>query len=230
MGVAYNSKIVTDGLQLCLDAGNIKSYPSPFTGTTWTDLSGNGNTGTLNGTINGGVGYSGLNGGSLTFDGTDDYVALGTPSALQFSSGAFTIDMWWRASSRKLHTLFSYGDNAWMYYLEPFGGGDMYIRMARSKVQNDGSIARVSPNIWYHTVAVCPIGSNNLHYINGALVHTAAVLGAFSYSKTLNIGYADNEGYYFGGNIGSAKIYNRALTATEVAQNYNALKGRYGLS
>ena len=68
MGVAYNSKIVTDGLVLCLDAGNSKSYPG--TGTTWTDLSGRGNTGTLTN----GPTYSSANGGSIVFDGSNDFV------------------------------------------------------------------------------------------------------------------------------------------------------------
>ena len=61
--------IVTDGLVLCLDAANPKSYPG--SGTTWTDLSGNGNNGTL---VNG-VGYNSDNGGSLSFDGVNDYVS-----------------------------------------------------------------------------------------------------------------------------------------------------------
>jgi hypothetical protein len=67
MALSHSPSIVTDGLVLCLDAGNPKSYPG--SGTTWTDLSGNGNNGTL---VNG-VGYSGDNLGSLSFDGVNDY-------------------------------------------------------------------------------------------------------------------------------------------------------------
>ena len=68
MGVAYNPNIVTDGLVLCLDAANKRSYPG--TGTTWTDRSANGN----NGTLTNGPTFDSANGGSIVFDGTNDYV------------------------------------------------------------------------------------------------------------------------------------------------------------
>ena len=68
MSVRYNTSIVTDGLVLCLDAGNRKSYVG--TGVTWTDLSGRGNTGTLTN----GPTYNSVNGGSIDLDGTNDYV------------------------------------------------------------------------------------------------------------------------------------------------------------
>ena len=87
MGVAYNSKIVTDGLVLCLDAGNSKSYPT--TGLTWTDLSGNGRNGTLSATS---IGYNSSNGGSLVFDGTDDQVSV----SASFTVTASTWIVWMR--------------------------------------------------------------------------------------------------------------------------------------
>ena len=70
MSLSHLPKIVTNGLVLCLDASDIKSYPK--SGTTWFDRSGNGNNGTL---VNG-VGYSSGNGGVLAFDGVDDYVEI----------------------------------------------------------------------------------------------------------------------------------------------------------
>ena len=85
MALAHSPRIVTDGLALCLDAGNTKSYSG--SGTTWNDLSGNGNTGTLTN----GPTYSSDNGGSIFFDGTNDYVSLvdnlGDPQQ-------FTIEFW----------------------------------------------------------------------------------------------------------------------------------------
>ena len=82
MAISYNPSSVTSGLVLCLDAGNTKSYPG--SGTTWTDLSGNGNTGTLTN----GPTYSSANGGSFVFDGTDDYASISgsiTVSEVTFS-------------------------------------------------------------------------------------------------------------------------------------------------
>ena len=87
MGVAYNSRIVTDGLALCLDAANSKSYPG--SGSTWTDLSGNGN----NATLTNGPTYSSANGGSIVFDGVNDYVApTGLTNALW--QGNWTVSFW----------------------------------------------------------------------------------------------------------------------------------------
>ena len=88
MGLAHSPRIVTDGLVLCLDAGNTKSYPG--SGTTWTDLSGNGNTGTLTN----GVGYSGDNLGSLSFDGVNDFTSTITGEDFNFGTGDFTIECW----------------------------------------------------------------------------------------------------------------------------------------
>ena len=93
MALSHSPSIVTDGLVLCLDAGNPKSYPG--SGTTWTDLSGNGNNGTL---VNG-VGYDSDNGGSLSFDGVNDYVTLGTPALMNGVQVPLTICLWARANS-----------------------------------------------------------------------------------------------------------------------------------
>ena len=73
MGLSHSPNIVTDVLVLCLDAANRRSYPG--SGNSWLDLSGNGN----NGTLTNGPTYSSANGGSLVFDGVDDYVNCGTP-------------------------------------------------------------------------------------------------------------------------------------------------------
>ena len=86
------SPIITNGLVLCLDAADRNSYPG--SGTTWTDLSGRGN----NGTLQNGVGYSGDNGGSLSFDGVDDYVSIGT-SGFPFGNSAGTLSCWARTNT-----------------------------------------------------------------------------------------------------------------------------------
>ena len=87
------SGIVSDGLVLWLDAGITPSYPT--SGTTWTDLSGNNNNGTL---VNGPT-YSSTNGGSLVFDGTNDYVNISNSSSFNFGSGDFTVESWIRITS-----------------------------------------------------------------------------------------------------------------------------------
>ena len=86
------SGIVTSGLILNLDAGNASSYPG--TGTTWTDLSGNNNNGTL---VNG-VGYSSSNGGIMTFDGVNDFVNCGNSSTFN-QTNALTLSTWVKINS-----------------------------------------------------------------------------------------------------------------------------------
>jgi hypothetical protein len=107
MGLSHSPSIITQNLVLCLDAANSKSYPG--SGTTWTDLSGNGN----NGTLANGVGYNSGNGGALVFDGVDDYVSL-TSADLRFGgSNSYTFDFFIKVPhSTTNQTIFSNGNLA----------------------------------------------------------------------------------------------------------------------
>ena len=93
MSTKYSPKIITNGLVLSLDAANNKSYPR--SGTTWTDLSGNSNTGTLTN----GPSFNDGNQGSIVFDGINDYASLSTttPTDLQ-GNPAFTVDGWFKSN------------------------------------------------------------------------------------------------------------------------------------
>ena len=88
MGFYRGPNIVKDGLVLHLDAANYKSYPG--SGTTWSDLSGNGN----NGTLTNGPTFDSGNRGSIVFDGSNDFVYLSNPSSLAFGTGDFSIEIW----------------------------------------------------------------------------------------------------------------------------------------
>jgi hypothetical protein len=98
MGIAYNSRVVVEGLVLALDAGNLKSYPG--TGTTWTDLSGNGNNGTLTNMDGGNL--NSANGGSFTFDGSNEYTQLPTTTLLRASA---TISSWINITDQSPHSI-----------------------------------------------------------------------------------------------------------------------------
>ena len=91
MATKYSPKTVTNGLVLSLDAANTKSYPK--SGTTWTDLSGNSN----NGTLTNGPTFSAVNGGCIVFDGVDDYVDVSDASTL--NSNTQTINIWYNATT-----------------------------------------------------------------------------------------------------------------------------------
>jgi hypothetical protein len=246
MGVAYNSKIVTNGLVLCLDAGNRKSYPG--SGTAWTDLSGRGNTGTLTN----GPTYSSANGGSLGFDGLDDF---GSVSSSQFQSGnnPLTMEVWFRWSGNGTNTnnvLFAYGNDAGAHRVP-----SLYLTPSKFRFEFGSSSGivdsntTIQTNTWYQGVGVYnnkQFESTTKVYINGLLENTtsynsasidlngsngqtAGIGGAFSSFGNVGTGATRRYGT-FNGNIALIKYYNRDLTATEIAQNYNALKGRYGLS
>lgn len=229
MSVYYNPRVVTHGLVLALDAGNTKSYPG--SGTAWTDLSGNSNNGTL---INGPT-YSSDNGGSIVFDGTNDYVDVsGTESLNAPMSIDFTLSVWmyptktdnWQGVLNKNRStsthigLFLSSSNQFI-----FGSGP-----------SDGSAnlagSTFSANNWYHVVLVQTTNTSREIYINGSLdvTKTSSFGTNSSGSETFRLGQATGVNEYFGGRISNVSIYNnKALTAAEVKQNYNVTKGRYGL-
>ena len=224
MALSHSPSIITDGLVLCLDAANSKSYPG--SGTTWTDLSGQGNNGTL---VNG-VGYNSGNLGSLSFDGVNDYISTpitGTFSQITFEFYGFfddpNLNMLLRQES-------AFGD--WISNRVHFG-----TRWTGSNAGmhfNVNGIWQTTPptNLrygWNHYVLVYDT-VNNLKrvYLNGILSSSHGtngnmVLGDF------RIGVATNLNAYYRGNISNFRVYNRALTASEIQQNFNALRGRYGI-
>lgn len=226
MGVVYNSNIVTDGLVLCLDAANRRSYPGA--GTIWTDLSGNGN----NGTLTNGPTFSGANGGSIVFDGVDDFTSLSGTINL---GSTFTILSWVKLSTLAGGEYIVYGTDAngadnslgfisntvWLFATETADVNNFSLI--------GGSIA--STNIWY--CIGCTInGSTAKIYLNGVELNSttrAFTIGAWNSSGN-SIGRRGSLAQrYFPGNIASVQAYNRVLSITEIAQNYNAQKARFGL-
>ena len=233
MAVVYNRQsIVTDGLVLCLDAGNTKSYSG--SGTAWTDLCGKGN----NGTLTNGPTYSSTNGGSLVFDGSNDYVAIAHNASSMDFSLAQTICIWMKPdtgsnSARRNPYNQAYGGpgtltherNQTINYYFGTNGGNSSPYVGR----NSGFT--VAP-LELAFIAVTRNQTENVcrWYKNGNLITSA---NAGGYATTANgtspiwigSGYAGR----WLGNIYSTAVYNRALSAAEVAQNFNALRGRFGI-
>ena len=204
---------------MALDAADKKSYAG--SGTAWNDLSGN----NINGTLTNGPTFSSTNGGSIVFDGTNDFIALGTPSGLKFTSGSFTVDMWFKTNNAVSdQALISYGNDAYAFYIQ-----NSKIWFAKPRAANDGGGPSISSSIWYHVALIDNIGTNILYYLNGVLTNTKTFTQTTSYPKSLRIGSSDDEGYYFNGNVPSCKVYNRALSASEVLNNFNATRGRFGI-
>ena len=232
MATKYSPKMVTDGLVLSLDAANTKSYPK--SGTTWSDLSGNGNTGTLTN----GPTFSAGNLGSIVFDGVDDYVNCGSNSSLNL--GSLTLSAWVKASTnvstyRAIIADESItGASTWNYRLYIVqSSGLVVFDVSGGGYSGVSSTYAINNNQWYHICAVRtgPGGSQNL-YINGILNNSGSdttSITTLSYAVWIGRSPFSSGIYPFIGNIPQVSIYNRALSATEILQNYNATKNRFGL-
>ena len=221
MAVGYNPRIVTDGIVLALDAGNTKSYPG--SGTTWTDLSGNNNTGTLTN----GPTFDSANGGSIVFDGSNDEIICTNNASVQITVG--TISAWINANNgnTSVHGIIAkqsaWGLFVWGNTLRTYDWGNVAIRDTGITVGN---------STWNYvamsfTETIGTPSNNAIIYLNGTAVLTTTIKHS-NHNETVQVGEA-NLSQHFGGKIAQASVYNRVLTASEVLQNYNALKGRYGI-
>jgi hypothetical protein len=227
LALSHSPQISLNGLVLCLDAGNTKSYPG--SGTTWTDLSGRGNTGTLTN----GPTYSSANGGSIVFDGSNDYVNIVTATSLGINSAStsFTISVWFKTTTT--------GE---LYLFDNFNGGtDISLRIDGGTFEvymsATGTIGAVqfgsgyNNGVWHNFVLTWN-GSNTINAYADAInigSNTTTITGSFESNAAFRIGSRPASSIYFPANIAQASIYNRALSAAEVSQNFNALRGRYGI-
>ena len=227
MGLAHSPRIVTEGLVLALDAGNTKSYPG--SGTTWTDLSGKGNNGSL--TSMNGNNYNSANGGYLDFDGSIDQINCGSSDDFAFGTGDFTIEFWCNPDALGSAGIISissdgnFSSTNWQfrYYTSTLS----YIRWIYSGTSVITSGSTVSIGEWTHVVATRN-GTALTLYINAVSEGTGSSSANLSDNGTLRIGRNRDGNSYFNGKISNVKLYKgKALTALEVLQNYNALKGRY---
>lgn len=228
--IAYYGNIKANGLILDLDAAKLASYNR--IGTTWNDISGSGN----NGILTNGPTFGTDNGGSIVFDGTNDYVDCGNNSTLDINK--LTISCWFKTTQTSFGTYGAYliskigTVRKWTYSL-------MMIPTGKIQFQKDDGInnpiitttSSYNDGTWYN-VNVSIDGTIRI-YINGVLVISGSdtTVNSTSNNNSLLIGSnGSNGGYtgvYYNGNISNTTIYNRALSATEILQNYNALKGRY---
>lgn len=224
---------VTDGLILYLDAANEDSYPG--TGTVWRDLSKSNISGSL---VNGPV-YSGRGkGANFSFDGVNDEVNLGNIGFPNGTNNA-TIDIWISFPSMSVGKYFmskgSAGDGIHTFIgftgLGPSGGGSAYIRFQASNSTTTISSIEYGNLIFnrFYNFTFTFDGTQIIGYQNGSSPITRSLTGPLYYSTTpLYLG-RDRYGSNAACNIQAFRIYNRALTASEILQNYNSLKSRFNL-
>jgi len=230
MGIRRGPNIIQSGLVLSLDAGNIRSYPG--SGTAWKDVSGRNSTGTLTN----GTGYSTGNKGTLVFDGSNDYVNLGTSAVFNQFATDFTVSAWANRSNSGP----TFGNIIGDYYTNGVATtGEWQIMMTNGGAFNlykvgpgylISTTANFGGNTW-HNLTVTRAGAGITMYVNSTSVATATDSNTFGTATgNVNIGVdGDNSSEPFGGSIAAVRIYNRALTASEILQNFNMTKTRFGL-
>lgn len=243
MAFNYSPKIVTDGLVLYLDAANTKSYISGST--TWNDISRIGNVGSLTN----GPTFNSLNGGNIVFDGVDDFVEFG--DILDLGTNSMTVNQWVKLNSvstqfflsKALANLQNYRFSTGVNFNSPTN------RLVAFMQGNSGAGTDINPygstilsaNTWFMATFVFDRASSIKIYYNGVL-ETLTGNATISQWNGLNFqsinpfrvgAYtaSNNTGVYIptNGSIAITQVYHRVLTPTEVLQNYNATKTRFGL-
>jgi hypothetical protein len=218
--------IVTDGLVLYLDAANQKSYPG--SGTVWTDLSGNGNNGTL---INGPTFDSGNN-GNLVFDGIDDRGNILHNDLFNIDTGV-TLSIWINRNTTVSNSrvLAKGGNNNSTKGITIASGAPHTI----NTLIGNGTIRRslnisLRTNVWEYVTTIYKRSEIYNMYINGvfAASQTAFDEECNNTSRNIDIG-SQGAGTFLSGKISNISWYNKVLTSEEILQNYNATKTRFGL-
>jgi len=243
MGAFAGPNLIEDGLVLALDAGNAKSYPG--SGTTWTDLSGQDNNGTL---VNGPT-YSSGNGGSIVFDGTNDRIDSYDDSDVFVDDNSLTVSIFVNideptktgkgglVSSQRYQS----ESDAGGYGLCIYDGTQLCVNLTKdisgtqTTYQAVCTFTYVRQQFKYYSFTYDNSSKTVTTYMDGVQQATST---NSNYAWTVNtvnrkthIGRNHQGGWgnYYNMKMGAVHIHNRALTAAEVEQNYNALKGRYGI-
>jgi len=230
MAIQYaNGKIVTDGLVLCLNAADKNSYPG--SGTTWTDISGNNNTGTLTN----GPTFNSANGGSIVFDGTNDYcinsLSAGFAAAITIITVGKSTNSTWTNHAGLGSARYNNG-----YIIHSNSGGVSVTNYILDSSGNYNAVGTVTPsNIQNFNFYALTTNGSNSHksYLNGILVDSSStsITRTNTGSSQSNYLALDStiDTRFTAMSIASHFIYNRELSATEILQNYNAQKSRFGL-
>jgi hypothetical protein len=243
MGYSYGPSIVKDGMVLCLDAGNRKSYAG--SGTSWVDLTGNNN----NGTLTNGPTFNSSNNGSIVLDGTNDYITRSNVIRIGGSNQKITVESAFflpdtgggyivtneRQTNQTGHGWY-YCATASCFFAQHATNSVPYIYRVYA---SSTGISYIKSNDWNIISWSVEVGTTSMFcnfLINGYTETIANNSITFSNQAAsednIDIGRWKNAGFnleYSSIRISNVRIYNRALTPNEQIQNYNATKGRFGL-
>ena len=231
MAFGNGPKIVTDGLVLALDAADQNSYVSGST--TWNDVSGNNMVASISGTVT----YNSSNGGNLVFNATNGTVLTSENSALNTQTP--TVEVWTRTNATTQNGFWFEKGNVNTQYALFQEGANIAWRQNVGFVTTLNAVTAnfVGTTNWFQVVGTFTSGTRRL-YVNGMLVNSDTQTGTIATNtngSSIGVfggfnGTVGGRGYYYNGNIGTVKVYNRALSATEIQQNYEAQKSRFNIA
>ena len=234
MSNIHSPNVVTNGIVACWDAGSRASYPGA--GTTITDLAAV-EGGVSNGTLTDGPTFDSANLGSIDFDGTDDYIDVGNAGPLQITS-VITLATWFRTDDDGNGTMVAKWSGGQRAYKMRINGGQMQTLFSSNGSSNTVTLTDPSTsndNVWHYAVATNDGsgGANTaLLYVDGILVDSETGTATIHDSSVdVHIGDQDQASNPtpYEGLIAHVAIYNVALSAEDVAQNYHALRKRFGV-
>jgi len=232
MGLSHSPQIVTDGLVLCLDATNKKSYSG--SGTTWTDRSGNEH----HATLHNGPTFSNVNGGVFSFDQTNDFAnTYKNGSELNLSEGSFSLEIAIKknesppTSNLQGHAGFGYFPNALSIKNSSAYFADMNNPNDTRTILNFHTSSFYSANQYkWMILCVTVSGETAKSYTNGNYYQSATISSGLQSFQSDDFTVSNGYGYYRSySNIAFVKLYNKPLTDAEVLQNFQATRGRFGI-
>jgi len=225
--------LVTYTSDNCADSGTyiVGTVSKDFGPSTWNDLSGNRN----NGTFFNNLTFSFANGGTIVFDGLNDYITFSS-SQLAPGTGAFTWNFWCKLNDFSTYSILFSGTgsntNYGVIFLNPTNGsaGLGYYALG-NRIQDDNT--SFGSNWWCITFVGNggANGSRNLKLYRNAVQAGSTYTYDYNFTSSTPIVGTNHDSYneVMRGNIANFSYYNKALSASEILQNYNTTKGRFGL-
>ncbi len=227
MGLAHSPSIISDGLVLYLDAANTRSY------------SGSGNT--ANGLVSGissslvnGVGFTSSNNGSFIFDGTNDGIYFST---YNFSTSDFTMEVWLKlnayppTANSAIIVNRNLSDDGWLFDINSNQKARLYFQNNNGTAYTIETLDVINLNQWINLTAIRSNTSLSF-YRNGIFQSSTSFPSNYNINSPISndyIGRYQSSNGFLSANISKIQYYNRALSATEILQNYNATRKRFGL-
>ena len=225
MSIRGGPDIVENGLVLYLDAANRRSYSG--SGTTWVNII----DGTNNGTLTNGPTFDGVNGGSIVFDGANDFVDF-TDSGLLPTAG-LTVSTWYKTSVADKWLV----DKAAASYVNGYsisstGAGGIVFQVNAIGVGPSAGFISANAGNWINIIGTWTPSTSLILYSQGTqlAINTTSIPASINNpSANLRVAGRANNTDYWNGSVAQVSIYNRALSANEVLQNFNATRSRFNV-